>query len=145
MKNIMVINLDGDSHKIADALQKFYGDKAKVDVMEITDRPTNIDIFFGKGSSICSPNNRNPLNELVKNNNGCKMVAYYNSTDESNLIFDSWLLARFTGQGFYTDYKFYKQNLLLWISQAKNELLKLLIPKEKFYFEPEPDKDWAEY
>jgi hypothetical protein len=145
MKKIMVINLDGDSHKIAGALQKFYGDKAKVDVMEITDRPINVDIFFGRGADVCNPTNRNLLKELVKNNEGCKMVAYYDSTYESDLIFDSYLHARFTDEGFHTDNKFYKENLLSWILHEKDELLKLLNQREKFYFVPTPDKDWAEY
>jgi hypothetical protein len=147
MKTIKVINLEKDSLIIVESLQKFYGDKAEVSIMEKTDRPQNVDIFFFNAMSmIVDGDIKKLLIELSQINNESKTVAYFEKYEENEVHY-SKLRARFGGEGnkLPCDHSICKEYLLKLTWYEKDYLLDLLIPREKFYFVPTPDEDWKEY
>ncbi|MFZ3015917.1 MAG: hypothetical protein WA101_02885 [Minisyncoccia bacterium] len=158
MTKIMIIHLDNDSQKIADSLQKFYGDKARVDIMKITDKPLNINIFFFNGMRISYNmyNEKKLLKELA-NTNWCKRIAFYGIDEDGNSInrqeddylYHEKLRSMYgkEGEGFYYDYKIWKGHLLSSTWYSKNDLLDFLTPKEKpnYPFTRMQPEDFAEY
>ncbi len=148
MKKIMIIKLDSDSQQIVDSLQKFYKEKAEVGIMEITDKPQNADVFFFRGTLIIDNEYYGKLlNELVRNNDGCKTIAYFDKKDE-DMIHQSRLRAMYGGEGkrLSCDHSICKRYLLELTWYEEERLLGFLVPPKKTYhFVPIPRDEWVEY
>ena len=148
MKKIMIIKLDNDSQQIVDSLQKFYEEKAEVNIMEITDKPQNIDIFFFRGTDIIfNEYHKKLLNELVYNNDGCKTIAYFDR-NETDTLHQARLVSRFGGEGkrLFCDESICKVYLLEYTWYEKDRLLGFLVPPQKTYYYRYPSpEEWAEY
>ena len=148
MKKIMIIKLDKDSQQIVDSLQKFYGEKAEVFIMEITDKPENVDIFFFSVTEILfNEYYKKLLYELTNSNNKCKTIAYYKRNEEDTLH-QARLRARYGGEGvrLFCDDSIYKEHLLEFIWYEKDRLLSFLIQPQKIYhYRYPPPEEWAEY
>lgn len=160
MKKIRIINLDDDSCKIKDSLQNFYGQKAEVTVVEITDTSLNVDVFFYNGMSVSFNRNHEKrlLIKLINANPGCRAIAFYGCDEngdptyrqEDSHLYHERLKYRFglkEDDGLYYDYKIWKGYLLSSIWYNKDLLLSFLIPKPKPHYDPPvtPMDEWVEY
>ncbi len=155
MKNVAIVDLDDNSYKIKESLQNFYGEKAKVTIIRLTDKPLNVVAFFFNGTKINS-DNKKLFDELINTNKDCNVIAYFGVDEtmnprnrmESHDLSYKRLEHKFRGRGVYYNYKIWIGTLLKIIWCDKNLFLSFLVlqPPPPRYFPPvTPMDEWVEY